>query len=182
MGIPISNIKNLMDVCHKLEIPVKLHVSTTYSNLSENDNIVTSLGISKLSVSITTSPVLPIGRAPKQIMKNDFISKKEISQLRCAYDGMCNIDWDGNVFWCCAMHNKYMVIGNIRTDNINSILNNFRKNKIFMCILSKGFPYLANIIEKNKIIPLKEYYVDGCDFCNSIFENISVIKQLEKIL
>lgn len=180
--IPIGNIKYLLDVCNKLDIPTKMHISTTYSTLAKNDEIISSLGLSKLSVSITTSPVLPIGRALKHIKKEDFISTKEISQLRCTYDGMCNIDWNGDVRWCCAMHHKNMIIGNVRNENINSILNNVRNSRIFMCMITKGIPYLANIIKKNNIISLDEHYVDGCDFCNRVFENEDVIEQLEKVL
>ena len=75
-----------------------------------------------------------------------------------------------------------MIIGNVRNENINSILNNVRNSRIFMCMITKGIPYLANIIKKNNIISLDEHYVDGCDFCNRVFENEDVIEQLEKVL
>ena len=181
-GIPIDNIKNLLDVCNKLNILTKVHVSTTYPTLSKDDEIVSSLGLSKLSVSITTSPVIPVGRASEKIKKEEVISAKEISQLRCAHDGSCIVDWDGDVFLCCSLHNKNMVIGNVKNGSINSILNNFRRNRIFMCMNTKGIPHLANIIERHNIIPLNKNYVDGCDLCNRIFENRDVMEQLETIL
>lgn len=51
-----------------------------------------------------------------------------------------------------------------------------------MCILTKGLPYLASIIDEHGLISLKKTYADGCEFCNSIFQNDSLLAKLEKIL
>ncbi len=181
-SISIENIKNLLNVCNELDIPVKLHVSTTFSNSSHNDELISKLGLSKLSASITQSAVFPVGRAAKNIPKEDIISSQKISHLKCRYDGMSSIDWNGNVFWCCSIHNENMIIGNISQRNINSILSDFRKNKPFMCLLTKGLPYLANTAEKAGLITLNERYADSCELCNSIFEDNVILDKLEYIL
>ncbi|MCR2049035.1 radical SAM protein [Acetatifactor muris] len=181
-NIPIDNIKYLLNAANELGIPVKIHVSTTYSGMAENDRLISSLGLSKISASITTSAVYSVGRAADCIVKKDFISIKNLSQLKCSYDGMCSIDWNGDVHWCCTFCNKNMVLGNIQNENINVILNKFRKNKVFMCILTKGFAYLVEIIERNKIMSLNKYYVNGCELCNNIFENEDALEQLNRIL
>lgn len=180
--IPIGNVKNLLDACYALNIYVKVHVSDTYSNSSENDELIHLLGLSKLNASITSSPVFVSGNALKNIPKEDIISNQELSKLRCNYDGMCSIDWDGNVSCCCSIHSHGMVIGNIKNNSINKILNEVRKNKIFMCILKHGIPYLADIIRANKLMRIDDAYTNGCELCATIFENEKLISQLENIL
>lgn len=180
--IASSNIKNLLDACNELDISTKIHTSATYSNLEDNDKILSSLGKSKLRANIVTSAVFPVGRAARSIKKEDIIVIQNLERLRCTYDGLCSVDWNGNVLWCCSLHNKNMIIGNVKDENINDILNNIRKNKVFMCILTKGIPYLASIIEKWKLGQLNKSYVNGCELCNSIFENSELLKKLEEII
>lgn len=180
--IPINNIINLLNVCNELNIFVKVHVSDTYSNSSKNDELIHLLGLSKLNASITSSPVFISGNALKNIPKEDIISNQKLPKLRCNYDGMCSIDWEGNVNCCCSIHSHRMVIDNIKKNSINQILNEIRKNKVFMCILQKGIPYLSNIIRENELMNIADSYTNGCELCAQIFENERVMSYLEKIL
>lgn len=180
--IHINNVKNLLNVCQELDIRVKIHVSTTYSNAAINDSLLTQLQLSKLSASITQSAVFPVGRASKEILKEDIISIEKRKNVKCTYDGMCSIDWDGNVFWCCSIHNKNMIIGNVLQKGINSILNDFRKNKVFMCMHTKGLSYLANKVEQLQLLEIRDSYASSCELCNEIYRNNELLRKLNENL
>ena len=179
MGVSIDNIKNLLGVCLELEIPTKVHVSTTHKNIHKDDEILKSLGTAKLNASVTTSAVYRAGRANERITESEIITNQSTEYFHCKYDGMCAVDWNGDVFWCCSIRNDNMIIGNIKKENINTILNRVMKKKLFLKLITDA-PYVLEKIKERNMLNLEEKYADYCELCDKIFSNKELVLELEK--
>lgn len=176
--VPLSSIKNLIDVSKEFGIDVKIHSSVIKSSTESTDRLIQELGEKKLGIPITESAVLPIGRA-LSLETKEIVKEVNFRNAQCHFDGMCNIDWNGNVFPCCSQcENSNLILGNIYEDKIITILNNVRKSPFFHLILKYGLDIIASFVKENNLHLINDRYADSCELCHDLFQNVSLIKQL----
>ncbi len=74
----------------------------------------------------------------------------------------------------------YLVIGDLKTESLQEIINKASKNKIFKILANEGAAGLRKVINfKYKVIDENKKYTFMCELCNEILKNNEYIKIIE---
>jgi MoaA/NifB/PqqE/SkfB family radical SAM enzyme len=181
--VKTSNIKNLLAACNSLNILVKIHSVIQRSTFHETEKILQELNEDKIGASVTMSSVLPCGSAKLNVKENDYIYNRNIDNITCSYDNMAYINSYGDVYPCCmGCAPSVLKLGNIKNDNIISILNHASDNIYFKTIINHGLKWYVDRIKEYGFYPIKEKYVSECHLCYDIFSDEKLCKELTNLV
>lgn len=174
--IEILNIKNVITVCHKLNIPVS--IQTVILNHSKNEEWINKLGCQLQDVKINYVPAYPVGNAEKNFAYEHFIRNTKKKGLFCRKNGSFSIEADGTIYPCCSPYivKTALIIGNIH-DNITLMdtYEKLEKHMILFMLRNYGFDFFVNVAAKLNI-EVPDKLIASCELC-AIFFNKNNIKK-----
>lgn len=171
--VPMESIKNIIIAAKDLDIQIDMGSIITKST-SDISYIYKELKELMIGIVHYTAACLPVGAAEKNIPREDFIYNENLlnNSIKCFETTYFAIYEDGEIFSCCSQAGRTepLSIGNINSNKLNEINENYYSNIHLRIIKKMGLSWYLNIakeLEYNKLFNKK--YVNKCDLCRNIF-------------
>lgn len=179
--IPYEYMKNLLLAAKHVGLKCTLSVGMDKKTLEELPNIFKRLSLSFLDIDVIFYPFMRVGNAVNNLKNEDIIRNIDIDGLRCKFDRILAIMYDGTAYPCCGpCMIPSLSIGNIKEQSLSELTKKYKDNLFFSKILTKGVRGIANDIRERQLFEIADYYVDACDFCRDIFDDNYKTSILEK--
>lgn len=186
--VPLANIKNAYLAAKALNKSVKIRIS------GENEDTVKAHEVLKSVYNIVSDPkdvtfqrIIPFGRAKENCKKHFKFVDKPFA-LPCCTNAPV-VTERGIVEPCCGgiislKGNHPLVLGDVRTDDLNTILNRAKSKWLLNYIRLWGFTGLINEIEKSDIkdkLPRLYLENDVCTTCCQLFADKEISDFLDNL-
>lgn len=202
--IPLSNVKNAIEVSLKLNLPIHL-AHKTYPESKSNKATYESLinkeikdieglnnqEIKEAGITFSSGITVPIGRYADKVTLDNWKMYQPVNyKNNCdALLDSININADETLSPCCGLFDKSISMfryAKISQGNLEEILNKASKNVIYNWLAIKGPYELRNLLKAlNPELTFSEDYYQNCQICDEIFSNAeavkTIIKHLDKI-
>lgn len=168
--VPIERIKNLLVVCKKIGMEVRVHSILQKSSINATISILQELAEELIGICVTTSSVMLLGSAEKNVSKDDTFPTIDINNVSCGFGRLSYVDVSGNVYPCCAGDtSKKLCLGNIYNESLVDCLSRTFENLYFKNILKKGLQWMMGVAGQNGVIDIYQKYTSECEICKKIF-------------
>ena len=183
--VPAHAIENCIFACSEAGIDTQLRLLTTRSHpVTETLSLLSHKALAKVDC-ITSSPVVPAGRARSEIDDSEFQFKDELAG---ACHGVLNlaVNSRGYVYPCCAGldQTEHVAFGNIRSDSLPEICERMNNSMMLRMLVFEGPRSFLPMLRAGGA-GLSESHVNYCHLCFDIFSDerrVRIIEeQIEKI-
>ena len=183
--IPMKSIFNIVDAVQKKKKKIKVYLKFAYSKNSsvldfvkENSEYFKNLKKMPLTkdLFIATQPLIPLGRAFKNVPKQSYLVEHETHAIPCNFLGNPFLNFDGNAFCCCnasGLNNPFQdpfFLGD-NSSSLEELVSVYQESLFVFYLRVKG-PYFIEMLARkhklkkvNKVKNLLSKYIGGCDFC-----------------
>ena len=188
-AIPFERVRNAISAAEKLDLPFNIAVCTENEEDPAYLLIISRLREIVEADKINTAVVFPAGRALEQICEFRHELVDEPPRSACAAGSSPIVFPDGKVIACIGpvidlpTHHP-LVLGNLRKDSLEVILDRAETNAILHAIRVWGPRKLISILhESNRHAPLPEKYVKDsvCCACYSLMTEPTTVAFLEQL-
>lgn len=174
-----QTIANCIDACADMGISTFLRVLTTKTRSSADAlRMIKSDSLEKVD-SISSTPVLPVGRAQECIDMSDIFFCDSLDD-RCY--GVLNLTVNavGNVFPCCAGldQTNSLVFGNVTTHSITEIEQRMQQSTLLRILAFGGAKALVRILRREGIKIDIDGFSSICHLCSTIFAHQAFVDVL----
>ena len=187
--IPYEKVENAIFACKELQIPYTVAICTeneeerAYKLLIEKLTKITSFD------NIRTAITFPSGRALDEIDKSRYAMSDNPPESACSAGSSPIIFPDGRIIACIGpvidlKSNHPLVLGDLRSDNLETILENAEINPILHTIRIWGPRKLISIIAKSeyrKYLPQNYISKSICNACYSLMKNENLLNFLNSL-
>ena len=177
--IEAENINNAMIAAEKLNLPTLVNIAVEAKESGAKIVDMFSEKITNLTLKI--SPLLPAGKAknlPKEIFKRNI----ENIGLRCPFDRVFTVLYDGFVYPCCSIFVKEtaLKVANINTSNLTEIFRKIKNNALLYILRNRTFDAL-NDVAAQLGFDVPKYVSSPCEVCATYFCEENIMKFAEYI-
>lgn len=180
--IDVNNIRNILKATMQLGLPTSLAiVKLKDEKVSE---IIDSLDDCLYATNLEIVPCLPVGAAKKNFKPHQFekIYESNSQKLRCTYNGMLVVLYDGRILPCCsqAVVDTGLCIGDFNELSLEEALFKAKNNKLLYALRNSEMRCFYEYIKNFEDIELPDRVVNPCELCAHLFSPklISRHKQL----
>lgn len=180
-----NKVANLLKASKEIGLACGLNILCVKSRNQELFSILEELGDAIFNVKVSVFPLNVVGKQEELIQKNDVADEVSISQLKCKFNRVLLINYDGDVYPCCSNYIKAipcLKVGNIYEASIKDIVHSVTKKFPFGKIIMNGICNIAGVVKENNLMTLDDTYIDGCQLCKDIFSKEHVTEELKKLL
>ena len=188
-SIPFERVKNAIIAARKCDIPYTISVCTEDENDREYKEILNKLSEITEKDAILTAVTFRAGRALKKLSTLNYQTSEDPPISACSAGSSPIIFPDGRVIACIGpvidlTFPHPLVLGNLRKNSLNEILDNAEINPILHAIRIWGPRKLISIIKEaglNQYLP-KRYIKDSvCNACYNLMSNRKIIEFLNQL-
>ena len=187
--IPLNYVKNAIITCNQLGIPYNLATCIENENDIPNINIIKKLEDLVDKKLISTSTLLPAGRALKTI-SNKFPKNDKHTESVCVGADSPTIFPDGKVIGCMAIvmdlpKGHPLLLGNLKEKPLDEILENAEMNTILHILRLWGSKKLIKLLDRSSLtenLPKKYNKCGYCELCYALISDKQLIVDLWKII
>lgn len=162
--------------------PIELALHVRYSNSCGQ-----AASLSKLKnlegIELISAPITLVGRAEKEISKEEFRFAEDFPRGNCQDDLSLLINPKGDCFPCCggAELTDSLRLGNIHDESLAEIIERAQTRKLLLHLTQKGPAILAEGLQDEGFQELNpSSCVNICDLCTSIFKSPSLSLAAER--
>lgn len=180
--VDAQNIRNILSVCTKLDIPTSLAIVKLKN---ENvGNIIDELGDYIYTAAIKVGPCLPVGRAKKTFSKDEYVYSIDTCTARCAYGANMVVNYDGTIYPCCSqvIVNTGLGIGNFKDLSLREAISKLKNNALLYFLRNRDMTFFAEYAKKNLKIDVPDKIVNPCELCQLLFEPKNIHKYEEFVM
>lgn len=180
---PPECINNCLKYCKKYGIYTNLRFLTSKNhNIEESIKKLDPFAVRHAS-QITSSNVMPSGRAVEGIPREEFYGKTDGISGICADMMVLTVNSYGEVFPCCVgfdvCHNCNF--GNINDMSILDIIDNMNSDPMLRQLVFMGSEsYYKILVDNGCEVPEESKFINLCDFCHFIFSDAQKVKILRE--
>lgn len=171
--IDVNNIRNILKASMQIGLPTSLAiVKLKDEKISE---IIDLLDDCLYATNLEIIPCLPVGAAKKNFELNRFekIYDSNSKKLRCTYNGMLVVLYDGRILPCCsqAVVGTGLCIGDFNELSLEEALFKAKNNKLLYALRNSEMRCFYEYIKKFDDIELPDKVVNPCDLCMHLFRS-----------
>lgn len=174
--IRTENIRNILRVTTKLEIPTSLAIVKVKDE--EIGSIIDEIGSDIYTASIKVGPCLPVGRAKKSFSEDQYDRTIESDKARCAYGANLVVCYDGTIYPCCSqvIVNTGLGIGNFENISLKEAMSKLKNNALLYFLRNADMKFYSDFAKNKLGIEIPDYIVNPCELCAILFkkENIDL--------
>lgn len=175
-----ESIKNVVSACKENNIETTLRMLTTTQHSVEESIKLLPMATFEICDCIVSGPVLPIGRACKELNAREFWGE---SNLHSTCHAMLNftIQSTGEVSPCCAGFDATgcNFFGNVNDCTSIGIYKRMNNSLLLRALVFYGPGALVQLLENQERYYTKKY-TSMCDLCWSIFSSPKNVEVLQK--
>jgi hypothetical protein len=176
--IPFERIKNALYAAEKCEIDYNINICTTSLRDLKYKKIIAKLEKIARKESISTSIIIPVGRAKKMADISCCCISEEVPIAPCTTINSPLIMPDGKVLACCGalldLHSRHsLILGDLQETSLQNILDASELNPILHMLRLWGPGRLLSIIKDAGLAKnLPKKYIENCS-CHACYSMLS---------
>ena len=183
--IPVETIRKAIRILKEFDVSIVLRIITTKKH--KVDETLRRLSLDDLdSIEISSSPIVPVGRARMSVNEDEYYLSKNGSIGYCADFLNLTITDSGNVAVCCAGSelSSSLWLGNVNKTPLNLIVRDAEWNMLIKKLVHQGpSSFFAFLNEAGLGYKIKPSYTNICHACSELFNDDEVVKVIKnKIL
>jgi len=188
-SIPFERVKNAILAAKECNIPYNIAVCTENENDTVYKEILCKLEEITEKDNIKTSITFPVGRALKKLGTFKYKTSEIPPVSACTACSSPIIFPDGRVIACIGplidlSTSHPLVLGNLRINTLNEILDNAESNPILQTIRIWGPRKLVSLIKEaglHQYLPQRYIEESVCDACYNLMSNSKIIEFLNQL-
>lgn len=180
--VKVENIRNILKASMQIGLPTSLAiVKLKDEKVSE---IINDLDDCLYATNLEIIPCLPVGSAKANFISDKFekIYNSNSRKLRCTYNGMLVILYNGSILPCCsqAVIETGLRIGDFNEISLQEALFKVKNNKLLYAIRNSEMRCFYQFAKNVENIPLPDKVVNPCELCMNLFkpENVSRYRKM----
>jgi MoaA/NifB/PqqE/SkfB family radical SAM enzyme len=188
--VSIERVRNAIIAAREVGVSeIAINVNYLREKESMLEEVKTELGMDLSRIKVFTSPVIPVGRAAREIPWKSFPFKEGFTKKVCQAINYPSVFPTGIVHACAgpltALGEKDpLVLGNLYEESLSKILNREKQEHYLVHALRLWGPYtLAHwTMEAGLEEHLRGHYIpdDPCDLCCDLFSKPEIVQFLQE--
>lgn len=169
--VKTQNVKNLLEASIVCKIPTTLNM--VISSKQDYSSIFYDLGESLIGCDVRISPCLPVGRAQRFLVDDDYIKKFSIvDDFRCNFGRIFVVHYDGKVYPCCSqfIEEESLCLGKASELTLKEIVYKLEHSRLLHAIRNMNLKKFYECLPERERNKFPDRYVHDCEFCSYIFK------------
>ena len=170
--VPIKDLQTAMHVTVEAGIGLEVSVMETVGS----DDIVQMTEALRPEIyraRIINHPLLPVGKALETISNDNYIKEFESCNAKCTFDGLFQLNFDGNYYLCCSQFSReipHINLGNAYEVPLADLERKISSNDYLYVMLLNGLGWYIELAKEfGYTVP--DYICSACHCCYYVFRN-----------
>ncbi len=173
-----ENINRIIKVSERIGLPYI--VAVTKLRNEKVEEIISRFDPDIICLNLMISNCQPVGSARENYNEEEFSRPIRTEKMRCPYDGVVTIYYDGRIFPCCSHYvfETNLSVGRYDKMNMQEVLHHIKNNSLLYILRNDGIDPILSF--GNQRMETEEYVSSPCELCRRLFSD-SLTPYLEDV-